>query len=75
MNTLDLVIQRKVLPRIVGGSYAVKRLLMQLLGRAQTGSPLESDSQADTILNYWDKGRRPAALPDARFPEPPPSCV
>lgn len=68
VDPLDLALHMKVLPRISGGSGAVRRLLLQMLGWASTGQPLSLEDEAQSILENWQKSERPNSMPDARFP-------
>lgn len=68
VDPLDLALHMKVLPRISGGSGAVRRLLLQLLGWASTGQPLSLEDETQSILENWQKSERPNSMPDARFP-------
>jgi hypothetical protein len=65
---LDLAVQMKVLPRIVGGSSAVRNALMQLLGWANGGVPLVTEEEARTVVEQWEQAGRPGALAGARLP-------
>ena len=67
VNPLDLAIQMKILPRLIGGSGAVRRAVLQLLGWARSGTPFSSDEQAQTVVDEWDEDGRPGSLPNSRF--------
>jgi len=69
VDTLDLAIHMKVLPRIIGGSGAMRRAVLQLLGWARTGKPFVSEIDAQPVLDEWIDIGRPGALPDSRFPK------
>lgn len=68
VDPLDLAIHMKILPRLIGGSGAVRRAVLQLLGWASSGTPFSSDEQAQTVIDEWDDGGRPGSLPNSRFP-------
>ncbi|MEM7315165.1 MAG: AAA family ATPase, partial [Planctomycetota bacterium] len=66
VDPLDLAILMKILPRVVGGSSAIRRTLGGLLGVTLAGSPL-SESEADAAVATWDGAGRPNAIPDAQY--------
>jgi len=68
VDPLDLAIQMKILPRIIGGSAALRRLLIQLLGWTQSGKPMNSEDEATAFLETWAKSERPNSIPGCRFP-------
>jgi hypothetical protein len=68
VDPLDLALQMKVLPRIVGGSSAVRHALMQLLGWSNGGVPLATEDDARAVVEGWEMDGRPGALSGARFP-------
>jgi hypothetical protein len=68
VDPLDLALQMKVLPRLVGGSGAVRHALLQLLGWAHVGVPLATEDDARAVIQEWEKEGRPGALSGARFP-------
>jgi 5-methylcytosine-specific restriction enzyme B len=68
VDPLDLALQMKVLPRIVGGSGAVRHALMQLLGWANGGVPLTLEDDARVVVEQWGQEGRTGALSGARFP-------
>jgi 5-methylcytosine-specific restriction enzyme B len=68
VDPLDLALQMKVLPRIVGGSSAVRHALMQLLGWANGGVPLATEDDARAVVEGWELDGRPGALSGARLP-------
>jgi 5-methylcytosine-specific restriction protein B len=68
VDPLDLALGMKVLPRIAGGSDAVRRALLGLLGWVQGGRAALDESDARALLEGWERAGRPAALPGARFP-------
>jgi hypothetical protein len=66
VDPLDLALLMKVLPRVAGGSAAVRRVVRGLLGLA-VGDALERDGQADDLVRAWRTAGRPAATGKA-FP-------
>ena len=68
VDPLDLALQMKILPRIVGSSSAIKRSVFGLLGWATSGVPLESDEEVNAILEKWESLGRPSALTKSEYP-------
>jgi hypothetical protein len=68
VDPLDLALGMKVLPRIIGGSGAVRRAVLGMLGWAYRGKPVHSETEVQAILDEWDTAGRPGTLPGARFP-------
>jgi len=68
VDAIDLGLIMKVLPRIIGGSGAIRATLLRLLGWAAGGTPLDADSRANDLVERWGADGRPAALADARYP-------
>jgi hypothetical protein len=68
VDPLDLAIQMKVLPRIAGGSGAVRRVLLGLLGWAWMGDPFSDESDARDLMEQWERDNRPLRLEEARYP-------
>ncbi len=68
VDPLDLALQMKILPRIVGGSGAVRRVVLQLLTCADGGKPLDSDDETQGVYERWLGAGRPSALKDAKYP-------
>lgn len=69
VDPLDLVLHMKVLPRIVGGSNAIRRLLLQLLGWADRGTPFEDEDEANSVLYRWTEEACPSMLSEAKYPQ------
>jgi 5-methylcytosine-specific restriction protein B len=67
-NPVDLALNMKVLPRLVGGSGALKRALLQLLGWSFDGKPRDEIDNADDVLKLWEDAGRPAAIVSALYP-------
>jgi len=68
VDPLDLALQMKVLPRIAGGSGAIRRVILHLLGWAHGGQPFASEEEARSVMEAWGEAGRPGAAPDARMP-------
>ncbi|MEW5930005.1 MAG: DUF3578 domain-containing protein [Gemmatimonadota bacterium] len=68
VDPLDLALGMKLLPRVAGGSDAVRRALLGLLGWAGPGRGALAEAEARALLEAWEDAGRPAALPGARFP-------
>ncbi|SDX96011.1 AAA domain (dynein-related subfamily) [Acetomicrobium thermoterrenum DSM 13490] len=68
VDPLDLALEMKILPRIVGGSSAIRRVILGMLGWAMTGEPLATDEDAWPILENWEGANRTNAINDARYP-------
>ncbi len=68
VDPLDLAMHMKVLPRLAGGSQALRHALRGLLGWAMTGTAFQDDADVRTVLNTWETAGRPHTVPDARFP-------
>jgi hypothetical protein len=67
VDPMDLAIQMKVLPRIIGGSNSIRKLLSDLLGWAADGVPRSAD-QAREIVARWDESGLPDSLSESRLP-------
>jgi len=67
VDPLDMAIQMKVLPRIIGGSSAIRQVVMELLAWS-TGQKIVIDSDAQQLIEGWINQGRPSALPNAKFP-------
>jgi hypothetical protein len=68
VDPLDLALLMKVLPRIVGGSDAVRRAVLGLLGWTRGGTASLSEADALAILDEWQAAGRPGAVTGARYP-------
>ncbi len=68
VDPLDLALHMKLQPRLHGGSRALRRALLGLLGWAATGAAFRDEADASAVLDAWDAAACPGALPDARFP-------
>lgn len=68
VDPLDLALQMKVLPRIVGGSSSIQRTVLHFLGWAYNGKLFLTDDEAIPVLESWESSGRPGASPGARFP-------
>ncbi len=67
VDPLDLALMMKVLPRLVGGSNAIRRTMIGLLGLAHGQSMNDSDA-ADSAVETWVTLDRPDAIAGAKFP-------
>jgi hypothetical protein len=68
VDPLDLVLQMKILPRIIGGSEAINRVVFGLLGWASGGEPFKLEDEARQFLNDWNSTGRPSAIVDSQYP-------
>lgn len=68
VNPLDLALQMKILPRIIGGSTPIRKVVLQLLGWAVKGSKTISEEDAQKLVEDWDKNGRLTFLENARYP-------
>lgn len=68
VNPLDLAFQMKVLPRIAGGSNAIRQVLLQFLGWAYHGQGFRTEEEATAVNESWESTGRPGSLAGARFP-------
>lgn len=68
VDPLDLAIQMKILPRIIGGSTAIRRAVMQMLGWAINGTPFIQENEANEEILKWEKSGRLGVLNRADYP-------
>ena len=68
VDSLDLAIMMKILPRLVGGSNAIRTTLIGLLGMAKAGRRFTNDSDANEVVEAWNKNGRNDTVEDAAFP-------
>jgi hypothetical protein len=68
VDPLDLALNMKVLPRIQGGSGAIRTVLRNLIGWAQNGKLVLAEEDARVAVEQWTEGGRLGAVPGARFP-------
>jgi hypothetical protein len=68
VDPLDLALQMKILPRIIGGSLPVQRAVIQMLGWAIAGEPFRNEEAASVAVAKWTDGGRPSTIAGARFP-------
>lgn len=68
VDPLDLAFQMKVLPRVAGGSGAIRRLVIQLLGWSTSGAIFRSEEEATDTLSEWVASGRTDAIASAKFP-------
>ena len=55
-------------PRITGGSPALRRALLGLLGWARSGQPIRDEAEARRVIEEWERAGSPATLNEARYP-------
>jgi len=67
VDPLDLALMMKVLPRLVGGSNAIRRTMIGLLGLAHGQTMSESDV-AETAVESWAAAGRPDAIEGVAYP-------
>lgn len=67
VDPLDLALMMKVLPRLVGGSNAIRRTMIGLLGFAH-GQAISESEDAEAAVESWVASGRPDAIVGARFP-------
>lgn len=67
VDPLDMAIQMKVLPRIIGGSSAIRQVVLELLAWS-TGQKIVIESDAQLLMEKWMNEGRPSALQNANFP-------
>ena len=65
VDPVDLAIMMKVLPRIVGGSGAIERVLDDLL---RWSGPEVGLDEPEGYVREWDQAGRPPAIADASYP-------
>lgn len=68
VDPLDLALLMKVLPRIVGGSMAIRRVLLELAAWAMSGSQAKTSESIEAIIQPWVEEGRPQAQPGALYP-------
>jgi len=69
VDPFDLALQMKILPRIVGGSSPVRRVVYELLGWAIKGKPFKNEDDVQPFLDKWDASGRPSRInDDVKYP-------
>jgi hypothetical protein len=68
VDPLDLALHMKVLPRLAGGSNAIRSVILRLLSWSLDGQPADPDADSRDVLQSWQHQGRPASLPTARYP-------
>jgi hypothetical protein len=58
----------KVLPRLIGGSGAVRRVLMALIGWAFDGKANLTDEELAGYITRWENDGRSSTLSGAKLP-------
>ncbi len=67
VDPLDLALMMKVLPRLVGGSNAIRRTMTGLLGLSHGQSMSEPDD-AETLVENWVSAGRPDTVDGVTYP-------
>ncbi len=67
-NPFDLAVLMKILPRIVGGSSAIRAVIHALLGWSYNRTITAGESDAEAYLKNWYEAGRPGAMLDASLP-------
>lgn len=65
---LDLALQMKLLPRISGGSMAVRRVIWRLLTWAITGKASADENEVTHIVERWTSEGRKDSIASAKLP-------
>ena len=68
VDPLDLAIHMKVLPRLVGGTGAIRRCLDGLLVWSLTGTGDGTSDDAEPAVTRWITAGRPPSFDEARYP-------
>lgn len=68
VDPLDLALHMKLLPRLAGGSGAIRRVLLRLLGWAVNGKATVVDDELVEHVTRWDNEGRRSSLAGARLP-------
>jgi hypothetical protein len=68
VDSLDLALHMKVLPRIIGGSAPIRRAILELLGWSVDGVPRQHEDDVQSILATWNEAGRPNAVGGASYP-------
>jgi 5-methylcytosine-specific restriction endonuclease McrBC GTP-binding regulatory subunit McrB len=68
VDPLDLALEMKVLPRLVGGSNAIRTVILRMLSWAMDGKVPNGDLNPGDLLKSWVDAGRPAQFGAAVFP-------
>lgn len=68
VDPLDLAVMMKILPRLVGGSNAIRQTLMGFLGVAVEGKPFATEDSTASVVDNWVGTGRPDWIDDAQLP-------
>jgi 5-methylcytosine-specific restriction endonuclease McrBC GTP-binding regulatory subunit McrB len=68
VDPLDLAVMMKILPRLVGGSNAIRQTLLGLLGVAVEGQPFATEDKATLVVDKWVSDERPDLVDAAKLP-------
>jgi len=67
VDPLDLALMMKVLPRLIGGSNAIRRTMIGLMGLSHGQVMTETDA-AEAAVENWMNAGRPEAIEAATYP-------
>jgi hypothetical protein len=68
VDPLDLAVMMKILPRLVGGSNAIRQTLMGLLGVTVEGKPFATEDATTSVVDNWVSTGRPDWIDGAQLP-------
>lgn len=68
VDQVDLALHMKVLPRIQGGSSAIRGILSSLIGWARDGNDNPTDEDVRAVYDQWAQSKRPASLEGFMYP-------
>jgi len=68
VDPLDLALQMKVLPRIAGGSNAIRGTVGGLLAWAVSGVANGPETDSASTVSDWREAGRPTSLAGGRYP-------
>lgn len=68
VDPLDLAVMMKVLPRLVGGSNAIRQTLTGLIGVAVHGRAFGIEDEVNQVVEKWIADGRPDLIEDAKLP-------
>jgi hypothetical protein len=68
VDPLDLAVMMKILPRLVGGSHAIRQTLMGLIGVAVDGQAFGSEEATESVVSKWVSDGRPDLVENAKLP-------
>jgi hypothetical protein len=68
VDPLDLAMMMKILPRLVGGSNAIRHTLMGLIGVSIKGKPFTTEDTTIAEVDAWVQSGRPDLVNKAKLP-------